>query len=119
MTSTDNRGRWTESFADPTGAAFLRVVAEAVVLDGSIFAQPIIGGHNVWTALRTAAENYDTSATALGLSIGGVTVLTVDDEARFAAVAIHHRPLGAVLAFSREMGRRLAGQIAPGHFHGP
>lgn len=31
-------------------------------------------------------------------------------------IAIHHRPLGAVLAFSREMGRRLDGLIEPGHF---
>jgi hypothetical protein len=34
----------------------------------------------------------------------------------FTGIALHHRPLGAVLAFSRELGRRLDGLIEPGHF---
>jgi hypothetical protein len=46
----------------------------------------------------------------------GITVLTVGPAGTFTGIAIHHRPLGAVLAFSREMGRRLDGLIEPGHF---
>jgi hypothetical protein len=50
------------------------------------------------------------------MGIDGVTVLTVGPAGTFTGIAIHHRPLGAVLAFSRAMGRRLDGLIEPGHF---
>jgi hypothetical protein len=40
---------------------------------------------------------------------------TVGPAGTFTGIAIHYRPLGAVLAFSREMGRRLHGLIEPGH----
>jgi hypothetical protein len=39
-----------------------------------------------------------------------------DTGGTFTSIAIHHRPLGAVLAFSREMSRRLGSRIGPGHF---
>jgi Aldo/keto reductase family len=58
----------------------------------------------------------DWTARALGLDIDGVTVLTVGPAGTFTSIAIHHQPFGAVLAFSREMGRRLDGLIEPGHF---
>jgi hypothetical protein len=58
----------------------------------------------------------DWTAHALGRDIDGVTVLTAGPAGTFGAIAIHHRPFGAVLAFSREMGRRLDGLIEPGHF---
>jgi hypothetical protein len=58
----------------------------------------------------------DWTARALGLDIDGITVLTVGPAGTFTSIAIHHRPLGAVLAFSREMGRRLDCRIEPGHF---
>jgi hypothetical protein len=104
-----------------------------VSLEGSIFARPIVGRGQVWTTLRTAAGIYDTltvtseaehtervyldwTARALGRDIAGVPVLTVDDVGLFTSVAIHHRPLGAVLAFSQEMNKRLNGLIEPGHF---
>jgi hypothetical protein len=46
-----------------------------------------------------------------------VTVLTKDEQARIVRVAIHHRPLGAALRFSAELGRRLAGRIDAAHFY--
>jgi hypothetical protein len=95
---------------------------------------PSGGRQAVWTALRTAAGIYETlaftgdaerdgqayldwTATALGQDIAGVTVPRLDDSGLFASVAIHHRPLGAVIAFSAEMGRRLAGEVGAGHFY--
>jgi len=42
--------------------------------------------------------------------------LTANDAGRFISIAIHHRPLGAVLPFSQEMSNRLDGLIEPGHF---
>jgi hypothetical protein len=43
-------------------------------------------------------------------------VLTVGSAGTFTSIALHDRPLGAVLVFSRELGRRLDGLIEPGHF---
>ena len=41
----------------------------------------------------------------------GVTVLTFDGSGLIVNVALHHRPLGAVLAYSVEMGRRLGNSV--------
>jgi hypothetical protein len=126
--------RWRESFADPGGEAFAAIVSADVELDGSALARPVHGRHDVWTVLRTAATVYDSlvfthdaagegraylewTATALGMQIDGVTVLVLDGQGPFARVAVYHRPLAAVLAFSAEMARRLATGPGAGHFH--
>jgi hypothetical protein len=54
---------------------------------------------------------------ALGQRVHGVTVLTLDNSGLIANVALHHRPLGAVLAFSAEMGRRLGSSLGPDVFY--
>jgi hypothetical protein len=117
--------RWSESFTEPSGDAFARITAPGITLDGSILARPVHGRHAVWATLNTAAGIYDSlvfthhataggrvylewNATGLGIGIEGVTILVSDDEGQFARVALHHRPLGAVLALSAEMARRLA-----------
>jgi hypothetical protein len=87
--------RWSEVFADPTGAAFAQIVSPDLTLEGSILARPVHGPDAVWTVLTTASDVYDTLA--------------------FTA-AIHHRPLGAVLAFSKEMKKRLSDRIEPVYF---
>jgi hypothetical protein len=51
-----------------------------------------------------------------GMSLAGVTVLTVDGDDRIAHAAIHHRPLGAALRFSTELRQRLTGVLDPSHF---
>ncbi len=125
--------RYAQAFRDVTGEAFAAITEPGVVLSGSVFARPVAGRAQVWLTLRTASDIYDKitftgaaeapgrsyldwTARALGLDIDGVTVLTTGPAGAFAGIAIHHRPLGAVLAFSREMGRRLDGRIEPGHF---
>jgi hypothetical protein len=47
------------------------------------------------------------------MSVEGVTILALDDLDPLAKVAIHHRPVAAVLAFSAEMGNRLATSPGP------
>lgn len=103
-------------------------------LEGSIFATPIDGREKVWTSLRTAGGLTDRltftheSSTpdrsyveweleALGERFDGVTVLTLDSTGLIDNVAIHHRPLGAVLAVSAEIGRRLGDSLGPGVFY--
>jgi hypothetical protein len=46
-------------------------------------------------------------ASAFGLPISRVTVLTIDSEGRLVRIALHHRPRGAVERFSAEFGEPL------------
>ena len=101
---------------------------------GSIFATPVDGREEVWTSLRTAGGITDTLSftheltepgrsyfewelDALAQRFDGVTVLTFDGSGLIVNVALHHRPLGGVLAFSAEMGRRLGNSLGPGVFY--
>jgi hypothetical protein len=127
--------RYSQAFRDDTGESFAAITEPGILLSGSIFSRPVAGRAQVWLTLRTAAGIYDEfaftstaeapgrayvdwTARALGLDVDGVTVLTVGPAGTFTGIAIHCRPLGAVLALSREMGRRLDGRIEPGHFGG-
>jgi hypothetical protein len=124
---------WRRALTDESGGTFGEVVTPELRLEGSIFATPIDGRENVWKSLRAAAAitdrlsfTHESTASdrsyleweleALGGHFEGVTVLTVDDSGLIDNVALHHRPLGAVLAFSAEMGRRLGNSLGPGVF---
>ena len=125
---------WTGALRDESGATFGQVATPHVRLEGSIFATPIDGREKVWTSLRTAGGITETlrfthEATtadrcyleweleALGQRFEGVTVLSLDSSGLIDNVALHHRPLGGVLAFSAEMGRRLENSVGPGVFY--
>jgi hypothetical protein len=103
---------------------FGQVAAPHVRLVGSIFATPIEGREKVWTSLRAAGGITDTLSftyestapdrsylewelQALAQRAEGSAVLTLDGSGLIDMRALHHRPLGAVLAFQAEMGRRL------------
>jgi hypothetical protein len=90
----------------------------------------------VWTSLRIAGGITDTLRfthestapdrsylewvqEALAQRFEGVTVLTLDGSGMIENVAIHHRPLGGVLAISAEMGQRLGNSVGPGVFYQP
>jgi hypothetical protein len=117
---------WRAALSDET--AFGEAVTPQVRLEGSIYAAPLSGPAKVWTALRTAggiteALNFTHESTtpersylewelaALGQRFEGVTVLSFDGSGLIENVALHHRPLGGVLAFSAEMGRRLGNSL--------
>ena len=125
---------WTRALRDESGVTFAEVVVPHVTLEGSIFATPIVGRANAWTSLCTAAgitstlsftrESTESDRSyieweqeALGQRVKGVTVLTFDGSGLIDNVAIHHRPFGAVLAFSAEMGRRLGNSLGPNVFY--
>ncbi|HXO06800.1 MAG TPA: hypothetical protein VN880_02140 [Solirubrobacteraceae bacterium] len=124
---------WSGALAEESGATFRDVVTSQVRLEGSIFAKPIDGRDDVWTSLRTAGRITDTltfthestesgrsyfewELEALARHFEGVTVLTFDGAGLIANVALHHRPLGGVLAFSAEMGRLLGNSLGRGVF---
>jgi hypothetical protein len=125
---------WTGALRDESGATFAQVAAPHVRLEGSIFARPIDGREKVWASLRAGGSITDTLSfthesaapgrsylewelEALGQQVQGVTVLSFDSTGLIGNVALHHRPLGAVLAFSAEMGRRLGNSPGPGVFY--
>lgn len=115
---------WRTAFSDPSGVGFNRMAAPDVALEGSIFPEPIEGRESVFRAMRLAASLYDRldfvheavlpdrtymewEATAFGLAISGVTVLTIDSDGWLTRIALHHRPLGVVQRFSAEFWERL------------
>ena len=125
MITPNRQQAWASAFADLTGAAFKAIVADDVVLTGSVFNAPIESADAVWNALRTAASIYDDiqftnfydasdrlilewEGHAIGHDIAGVTVLRTRDDGAIVEVRIHHRPLPALLAFAAELDRRLA-----------
>jgi hypothetical protein len=125
---------WRRALGDKSGATFAEVVAPHVRLEGSIYATPIDGRDKVWTCMRTAAGFTDTLSftrestsqdrsyleweqEGLAQRIAGVTVLTFDESGLIVNVALHHRPLGAVLAYSAEMGRQLGNSVGPDVFY--
>ena len=125
---------WTAALRDESEATFAQVAAPHVRLEGSIFATPVDGREKVWTSLRAAGGITDTLSfthesaapgrsylewdlEALGQRFQGVTVLTLGSTGLIDNVALHHRPLGGVLAFSAELGRRLGNSLSPGVFY--
>jgi hypothetical protein len=115
---------WKAAFADESGQRFSELVAREVVLEGSVFAQPIAGRDAVWNALRVSGSIYDRlefthevisedrtylewEASAVGVEISGVTALTTHRGGSITRIALHHRPFGAVTRFSAELAERL------------
>jgi hypothetical protein len=111
---------WKGAFSDASGQRFSEIVAPDAVLEGSIFPRPIIGREAVWDALRLSASIYNSlgftheascddrtylewEATALGLQMWGVTVLTRNVDRLIMRVALHHRPFAAVTRFSAQL----------------
>ncbi len=127
--------QYTTAFAQKSADAFGEAFAEGVVLEASVLTQPVAGREQVKQVMGAASGIYESLAfthessqgrrTYLewevtgfgGMQMQGVTVLTKDEQARIVRVAIHHRPLGAALRFSAELGRRLAGRIDAAHFY--
>jgi hypothetical protein len=120
---------WRRSFADQSQSQFAEQFADEIVLEATTLAKPVEGKHSVAAVLATASFIYESleftteaqsasttylqwRATAFGgMQIDGVTILERDASGKIVAVAIHHRPLGAVLRFSAEIRDRLVGVI--------
>ncbi|MCW2939002.1 MAG: hypothetical protein JWN00_1987 [Actinomycetia bacterium] len=133
-TEVDPQG-WTRAFAAQSADAFADAFAEDVVLEATTLYRPVRGRDLVKQTMAAASEIYESlvftrqavngphtylewEATALGgIALHGITILTKDEDGKITHASIHHRPLGAVLTFSAEIGRRLAGVLDPGYFY--
>lgn len=126
---------WTQAFARKSGPAFGQAFAADVRLEASALVRPIEGSEAVQQVMGAASGIYESlefthqatagsrtymewKATAFGgTTLLGVTVLTKDEQGLITHVAIHHRPLSAMLTFSRTLGDLLDGTIERDHFH--
>ena len=126
---------WIDAFASKSADAFGKAFADHVVLEGSALTRPIHGRDQVMRVMGAASAIYESlvftheasaglrsylewEATAFGgMALRGVTVVTQDACGQIVHAAVHHRPLGAALRFSAEMGDRLAGELDAGYFY--
>ena len=125
---------WIGAFKQKNAAAFSEILADNAVLEASVLYRPLVGREKLKLAFETASRIYETleftnevsdglrhyvewRARAFGgLEMSGVTIITRNEAGTVAHLAIHHRPLAAVLRFSAEMSHRLAGAIDRSHF---
>ena len=126
---------WTEAFAAKSGAAFAQAFAPDVQLQATALVRPLVGSEVVQQVMAAASGIYESlvftqqtvagartylewEATAFGgTQLLGVTVLVKDEEGSITEVAIHHRPLPALLTFSSHLGDLLEGVVDRDYFH--
>jgi pimeloyl-ACP methyl ester carboxylesterase len=126
---------WKHAFASRSAQAFSEAFAPDMVLDATVLTRPLVGRDAVKTLMGTASNIYESvtftheasngertylewkAAAFGGLELRGITILTKGDDGRIVRAAIHHRPLGAALRFSAELGKRLGGVIPSDYFH--
>jgi hypothetical protein len=116
---------WRAAVSDDSGNTFAELVHEDVILEGSVFASPIKGREAVRNAIRQSFRLYErldfldeTQSTdrtyfewegaAIGLSVWGVTAISLGADGRIGRVVLCHRPLDVVVRFSAVLGDRLA-----------
>lgn len=141
MTKTDTEhlpadalAAWQKVFFTRDANAFAEGFAEHVVLEASALRKPVEGRDRVRQLLWTAAEIYDSLvftdqarggqrfyiewvATAFGgKELRGSTILATNQEDKIERAVIQHRPLGELLAFSAELGKRMTGVEDAGLF---
>jgi hypothetical protein len=126
---------WKAAFANRSAQAFSDAFAPDMELDATVLTRPLVGRDAVKTLMGTASKIYEsvtftqeastgsrtylewTASAFGGQELRGITILTKGDDGRIVRAAIHHRPLGAALRFSAELGKRLDGTIPSEYFH--
>ena len=125
--SDERVGRaWLEIVKRSTLEAFASAFVKEVVLDTSVLSAPIVGVEGIRAFFNATRTMYDSiafvhetrSATRThlewegrfaGREIAGTTILGHDAAGLIESIRLYHRPYEQVIAFSAELGRRLAG----------
>ena len=125
----------TQAFADKSENSFADAFADNVTLEPSVLVRPIKGRDCVKSVMAAASNAYEAltftrqvesaqqtylewDAEAFGgQPLSGVTILIKNPEDLIVHIAIHHRPLGAVIRFSSKLRERLKGKIKPDYFY--
>ena len=83
----------------------------------SFFAATAGGMYELLAFMNETVEGRKTylewEGKAFGKDIGGTTILTRDEAGLIQSIHLYHRPLEALLQFSKELERRLAGKLDP------
>ncbi|MGY0390649.1 alpha/beta fold hydrolase [Nocardioides sp. WG-D5] len=124
---------WTGAFAAKRSLAFAETFASDVTLHASALRRPLTGRDDVAYLMGEASQIYQDlefvheaqggrltflewrAQTRSGVSLEGVTVLERNEAGLISRVAIHHRPLDGVLAFSAELRERTLGRLGDGY----
>jgi pimeloyl-ACP methyl ester carboxylesterase len=136
VTSTPPTGAaegWTGAFAAQQRDAFAATLAPHVSLHASALRRPVTGRDDVAYVMAEASQLYAQlefvheagagrltfvewrASTRSGVSLEGVTLLERDDADLISRIAIHHRPLDGVLAFSAELRTRTVDRLGDGY----
>ena len=134
-TMIDIQKSWTQAFTDQSESSFADTFADNVVLEASVLVLPMEGRDCVKSIMATASKVYEEltftcqvesdqqtylewDAKAFGgQPLSGVTILTKKQDGLIVHIAIHHRPLSAVLRFSIELRDRLKSKIKLDYFY--
>ncbi|MFG2731554.1 alpha/beta fold hydrolase [Streptomyces canus] len=128
---------WTTAFEERTEESFADALAPNVRMEASALAKPLERKEQVEALMAVVSSLYERlefvrtvqdgprtylewEATAFGgFEMKGITILTRDDEGLITEIAIHHRPLGAVVQFAAKAGATLtaAGLIGADYFN--
>ena len=115
---------WRAAVRDESGRAFAELVHEDVVLEGSVFEQPITGRDAVRNAIRQSSRLYDRlefthhtqsadrtyfewEGAAFGQPLWGVTAISISVDGRITRVVLSHRPLVIANKFSAALAKHL------------
>jgi hypothetical protein len=126
---------WASAFSDESESSFGEKFAPSVKLEATALARTVEGRERVQTVMGAASRIYETlefthhaqegqrsylewtARLRGGEPVSGITVLTSDPDGKIVSIAIHHRPLPAMLHFSAMLGQDLAGKIEPSMFY--
>ena len=126
---------WASAFSHESESSFGEKFAASVKLEATALARTVEGRERVQTVMGAASRIYETleftrhaqegqrsylewtARLRGGEPVSGITVLTSDPDGKIVSIAIHHRPLPAMLHFSAMLGRDLAGKIEPSMFY--
>jgi hypothetical protein len=126
---------WLEIIKRPTPEAFAAAFTKNVVLDASVLPRSVTGGTDVRAFFAATREMFDALAfkhevtagsrtylewegTFQGNDVAGLTVLTKDAARLIESIRVYYRPYSAVVAFSADLARRLAGNMTVDPFLG-
>lgn len=127
---------WTSAFEQRTKDAFSAALSPNVRMEASALAKPVERKEHVealMTAVSSVYERLEFVRTAQdgprtyleweaaafgGFQMKGITILTRDDEGLITEIAIHHRPIGAVVQINAKVGGPLveAGLVPAEYF---
>jgi len=127
---------WAEAFSDQSEKSFGENLDADVKFEASAMTRQVVGRQQVQTILGAASRQYEflqfthkgkdgdhsflewEARIKGGEPVRGITILTTNDQGKIVRIAIHHRPLTALMHFSNRLQKALAGKVESDLFYG-